>query len=534
MSEQATVREGVRALPGRLADLLGTDNVLTADADRQYMSTDLSFMPGAVAACVIRPGSTEELSAAMRLCTEAGVAVVPRGGGMSYTRGYVPQKPDSVLVDMRRMNRIREISTEDMYVTVECGCTWKELYEALKAEGVRTPYYGPLSGMYATVGGALSQNSLFLGSGVYNTAAESCLGLEVVLADGRTVQTGSGAHRNGKPFYRHFGPDLTGLFTADTGAFGFKTVATLRLVPSPAATEYLSFGFETLDAMLAAQTAIARLRIASECYGFDPYYNASFENMGFTLGEGVKMLGKIARSGGLKGLRNSFRVAMAGRKVLSKVNYSLHMTFDGIDQQAARSSQARACELCAEAGGVEIDHSIPVAFRAEPFSGVRTILLGADGEIWIPVHGFFPLSRARRAAEATEQFIRDRKPLMDRHGIKTSYLTAFSGSEFVIEPSFYWFDELGPFRLDLIEPEFRERWKDIPADAETRAVVLRFREELRDLFFELGACHLQLGKYYRFRDAMENQETWHLLEGLKDLVDPAGRMNPGSLGLGAK
>jgi FAD/FMN-containing dehydrogenase len=531
MSDKATVREGASALPALLVDLVGADNVLTADVDRQYMSTDLSFMPGEVAACVIRPESTDELAAAMRICAEAGVAVVPRGGGMSYTRGYVPQSADSVLVDMRRMNRIREISTEDMYVTVECGCTWKDLYEALKEKGVRTPYYGPLSGMYATVGGALSQNSLFLGSGIYNTAAESCLGLEVVLADGRVLQTGSGAHRNGKPFYRHFGPDLTGLFTADTGAFGFKTVATLRLVPSPAATEYLSFGFETLDAMLAAQTAIARLRIASECYGFDPYYNSSFENMGFTLGEGVRMLGKIARSGGLKGLRNSLKVAMSGRKVLSKVNYSLHMTFDGIDEEAARSSQAKAFELCTGAGGVEIDHSIPVAFRAEPFSGVRTILLGAEGEIWIPVHGFFPLSRARQAAEATEKFIADNKPLMDKHGIKTSYLTAFSGSEFVIEPSFYWFDELGPFRLDLIEPEFRERWKGIPADTQARDAVLKLRADLRDLFFELGACHLQLGKYYRFHDAMSNEETWRLLEGLKGLVDPAGRMNPGSLGL---
>ncbi len=51
---------------------------------------------------------------------------------------------------------------------------------------------------------------------------------------------------------------------------------------------------------------------------------------------------------------------------------------------------------------------------------------------------------------------------MDEWGIKTSYLTCFSGPEFVIEPSFYWQDELGPFRLSLIEPEFAEKWKDIP------------------------------------------------------------------------
>ncbi|MCK8514913.1 FAD-binding oxidoreductase [Methylonatrum kenyense] len=531
MSSQMESREGVAALPARLAERLGAEHVLTGDEERRYFSTDLSFQPGELADCVIRPGSTEELSDAVRLCAEAGVPVVPRGGGMSYTRGYVPEQGRSVLVDMRRMNRILEINADDMYVTVECGCTWKQLYEALQEQGVRTPYYGPLSGMYATVGGALSQNSLFLGSGLYNTAAESCLGLQVVMADGRLVQTGSGAQKHSNGFYRHFGPDLTGLFTADTGAFGFKAVATLRLIPSPRATEYLSFGFESLDAMLKAQTDIARLRIASECYGFDPYYNSSFEDMGFTLGEGMKMLGKIATSGGVKGLVNSLKVAVSGRKVLSKVNYSLHMTFDGIDAAAARSGQRAAFELCEAAGGREIDHSIPVAFRAEPFNGVRTILLGAKGEIWLPVHGFFPLSRARQAAEATEQFIRDNQALMERHGIKTSYLTAFSGSEFVIEPSFYWFDRLGDFRLDLIEPEFRAKWKDIPEDLDTRQVVLRLRAELRDLFDQHGACHLQIGKYYPFRDVMASNETWELLQGVKRLVDPEGRMNPGSLGL---
>lgn len=73
---------------------------------------------------------------------------------------------------MRRMNRVVEINTDEMNVIVEAGCTWKALHEALAPLGVQTPYWGPLSGAYATVGGALSQNSLFHGSGVGGTAAE--------------------------------------------------------------------------------------------------------------------------------------------------------------------------------------------------------------------------------------------------------------------------------------------------------------------------------------------------------------------------
>lgn len=520
-------------LKEELRNLLGGDNVIDSLTEREFFSRDLSWQPGEVAALVIRPGNLDELSRAVGRATAAGFAVVARGGGMSYTRGYVPERAASILVDMQRMNRIVDLNAEDMYVTVECGCTWKQVYEALQAKGLRTPYFGPLSGKYATVGGALSQNSLFMGSGVYNTAAESVLGLKVVLADGSVVTTGSGAHVNSNPFYRHFGPDLTGIFTADTGAFGIKAHATLRLITSPRATAYASFGFDTIAEMLTAQTQIARLRIAAECYGFDPYYNRSFEKLGFTLKEGLAKLGKIATSSGsvLEGIRKTVKVAAAGKKIMRNVNYSLHVTMDGLDENAANSSLLAVREICLANGAAELENSIPIAFRAEPFGGVRTVLLGYEGEIWIPVHGFFPLSRSVAAGETTERFMREKKPIMEKYGIRTSYLTCFSGSEFVIEPSFYWPDELGPFRLSLIEPEFAAKWKSLPANVEARQAVLKLREELRQLFFELGACHLQIGKYYPYKEACNNPATWQLLEGVKGLVDPHGMMNPGSLGL---
>ena len=71
-----------------------------------------------------------------------------------------------------------------------------------------------------------------------------------MLANGDVLQTGSGAHRHSNPFYRHFGPDVTGMFTADTGAYGIKAVATLRLVQAPKSTAYMSFRFETLANVL--------------------------------------------------------------------------------------------------------------------------------------------------------------------------------------------------------------------------------------------------------------------------------------------
>ena len=511
--------------------VLGSEFVLVDSRDREFYSTDLSFLPRHLAGVVIQPGSIDQLSAAVRIASEAGIPILARGGGMSYTGGYIPEKPGTVLVDMRRMSRILEINTEDLYVTVECGCTWKQLYEALQAKGVRTPYYGPLSGMYATIGGALSQNSLFLGSGIHHTVAESVLGLQVVLADGRVLQTGSAAHRHSNAFWRHFGPDVTGLFTADTGAFGFKAVATLRLIQTPPATGLMSFKFDRLDSMLSAQTQIARLNICSECYGFDPYYNAGFEKQGIKFKEGLSVVGKVIKKRGAKGLATAAKMALKGRSLLHEVPYSLHMTVDAIDDEAADAALAAARKVCLAEHGVEMDNVIPSVFRAQPFGGVRTVLLGSEGELWIPVHGFFPLSRAVAAGEATERWLAQKRPTLEKWNIRTSYLTCFSGAEFVIEPSFYWHDELGPFRLSLIEAEFAEKWKTIPADLEKRRVVLQLRQELRDLFDGLGGLHLQIGKYYPYRDVMGNETLWQVLNGLKTCLDPQRLVNPGSLGL---
>jgi len=519
-----------------LKGILGDQYVITDQEKRDYYSTDLSHLPHETATAVIQPGTVEELSRAVKAATSAGYAVIGRGGGTSYTKGFTPESAKSVIVDMRRINRIVEINAEDMYVTVECGCTWKILWEALKEKGLRTPYFGPLSGLYSTVGGALSQNSLFLGSGVYNTVAESVLGLEVVLADGSVVQTGSGAHKTSNAFYRHFGPDLTGIFTADTGAFGIKARATFRLINLPGATVCCSYGFETLKEMLDAQIEIARLRIASECYGFDPYYNAVFEKKGFTLRESLQLLTSIAKSGKTvaSGLKNAAKTAVVGKKVLKNINYSLHSVMDGLDEAAANSSLKAVKEICSR-NGVEIPNTLPIAFRAQPFVEFHNFVFGSDGECWVPIHGFFPLSKTHAAAVATEKFFRDHAAIMKRHNIKCSYLTCFSGTEFLIEPSFYWFDKIPQSVRELVAGEkFERKWLLIPEDLSSREAVLNMREKLRQLYFELGACHLQIAKWYPFKEAMKNENTWRLLEGIKGVLDPKELMNPGCLGLRTK
>ena len=78
-----------------------------------------------------------------------------------------------------------------MVVTVEPGCTWAALDAALKPLGLRTPFWGPMSGLASTIGGGLSQLNAMLGAGHYGTSSESVVALTMVLGDGSILRTGA-------------------------------------------------------------------------------------------------------------------------------------------------------------------------------------------------------------------------------------------------------------------------------------------------------------------------------------------------------
>ena len=134
------MREQTETVFSALADTMGAEHVLTDEKSLALFSADL-FYEGTPPAAVISPGTTNQLAGAIKAITGAGLSVVPRGGGLSYSAGYVTDQSDVVMIDTRRLNRILEINEDDMYVTVECGCTWAALNDALKEKGLRTPYY---------------------------------------------------------------------------------------------------------------------------------------------------------------------------------------------------------------------------------------------------------------------------------------------------------------------------------------------------------------------------------------------------------
>ena len=523
-----------QAQDGNLADALRaampTGELLLSDTARSLYAQDV-YTRSHPASMVARPGNCDELAAAVRLLHAAGVAAIPHGGGMSYTSGLVPQDADTVTIDLGRMNRVLEINREDMTVTVECGCTWKALHEALREHGLRTPFWGTLSGIRATVGGGMSQNALFWGSGQYGTAVDSLLSLTVVLADGTVVETGSAAQVNGSPFFRYFGPDLTGLFCADTGALGFKATATLRLMPELPAREYVAFDFSTGADTISAMSEISRQNLASECFAFDPFLQQQRMKRQ-SLGADVKALAGVMKSAGsvLSAVKEGARVAMAGRGYMDEVDWSVQIV---VEDRIAAGATARAeavRAICRENGGREIENSIPKITRANPFGPVNS-MLGPQGERWLPVHGLFPHSKAQEAYRRVEALFEAARARSDELGVGTGYLlAAVSTNIFVLEPVFFWPDEWTEIHEDAVEDAHLARLPRHPSNPEARAHVDALRRQLIDLLSELGAAHLQIGKSYHYRSALKPGAA-RIIDALKTAVDNSGRMNPGSLGL---
>lgn len=518
------------ALAAELTRELGQDGVQFRPDQLSQYDHDIFEQGAAAPDAVLAPASVEQLAAAVRRVTANGLAVVPRGGGMSYTGGYLSSRPGFVTVDLRRLNRVREINIEDMTITVEAGCTWSDVHQALEGSGFRTPYWGPLSGLLATVGGALSQNSIFFGAGQHGSAAETVLGMQVVLSDGSVLVTGAGNRIGGSPFSRWGGPDLTGLFIGDCGAFGIKTVATLRLIPCASDVGHASIGFDTIEQMTRAQVELTRRALPSECFGVDDYKIRNSSQMGNKLVAGAKTLIDVASAGKslLSGMRNAAKVALSARS-LADYPYSIHLTVEGSSEAEVAHRMAAIEELARGYGGTVTEGAIPKVLRARPFVVPRSVL-GFDGQRWVPVHAVLPLSKAVEAVHATEQFFAERRALMEEHGIVYSPLTSNFYNCFLLEPCFYWYDEILPLHVEVLGEELTRPWRSRPANPAARAAVLRMRSELAAIYDRMGGVHFQIGRAYAYLDTLEPQ-AGATVRQMKAMFDPRGLMNPGSLGL---
>ncbi|MET0239116.1 MAG: FAD-binding oxidoreductase [Sphingobium sp.] len=515
-----------------LQNVLGPDGFERGGEASRLAGQDV-FTIGAPVAAVVRPVDTAQIVAIVAIARRHGIGLVPRGAAMSYTRSVVAEASEqTVAVDMRAMALIREINVRDMYVVVEPGCSWSALADALAAKGLEVPYRGPVSGRLATIGGGVSHNAVFYGSGLFGTAADSVVGLEVVTGEGKVVRTGSWAVGTAPPFLRHFGPDMTGLFTGDCGAMGIKTAIVLRLRRSPALRDCASWQTDKLDRVFAFLEKASQIGIASQIIGMDVRLQAErIAQTGWR--ERFRHVAALFTGKGSLRRRLSQGATMARAGVATGAGargYALHAFLEGEGEAECQAARRRIAAL-AEACGLAPAHSaVPQAMLREPFGPV-TGLAGGKGERWVPVHFIVPHSRALDAMDRIRSVLSAHSGAMQRSGIKARILLANLGAGAVtIEPMFLWPDRLTDHaRTTLIDQGGRAD-ADAPRQAEAETVVTMLREALVEALDEIGSLHTQIGRHYPYLGRL-GEGAHDLVVGMKRMLDPDTVMNPGVLGL---
>jgi len=228
---------------------------LVTDADLTTWEVDWRQRFRGRAACVVRPASTEEVASVVRACASHGASVVPQGGNTGLVGGSVPDTSGTqVLLSLARLNRIREIDTANLALTVEAGCILQTVQEAAAAHGLLYPLSLASEGS-CTIGGNLATNAGGTQVLRYGNARELCLGLEVVTAEGDVWHGLTGLRKD------NTGYDLRDLFIGSEGTLGIITAATLKLHPQPAART------TALATMAALESAVALLQLAQAKLG---------------------------------------------------------------------------------------------------------------------------------------------------------------------------------------------------------------------------------------------------------------------------
>lgn len=220
----------------KLKAALGPQAVLTgADAAEKTVG---GWSALGVPAVVLRPASTEEVSAALKLCHAAGEPVVPWGGKTGLVEGG--EANGHIALSLERMNRIEEIDEAGCTMTVQAGCVLQSVCEAADAKGLIFPLDLGARGS-ATIGGNISTNAG--GNRVirYGMTRDMVLGIEAVLADGTVMSSMNHLIKN------NAGYDLKQLFIGSEGTLGIVTRAVLRLWPKPRSQDTGFVAVESFD-----------------------------------------------------------------------------------------------------------------------------------------------------------------------------------------------------------------------------------------------------------------------------------------------
>ncbi|WP_226504729.1 FAD-binding oxidoreductase [Pseudomonas sp. MWU16-30317] len=224
-----------------LQALLGERYVQAEDSSLAVLSDKHRQYHGRVAA-IVHPGSTEEVAAVVRACAAYSAPVVVQGGNTGLMAGATPDDSGrSVLLLLDRMNRVRDVDTDNDTLIVEAGCILANVQTAARNVGRLFPLSLGAEGS-CTIGGNLGTNAGGTGVLRYGNTRELTLGLEVVTAEGEIWHGLRGLRKD------NTGYDLRDLYIGSEGTLGIITAATLKLFPLPESRCTAFVAFPTLAA----------------------------------------------------------------------------------------------------------------------------------------------------------------------------------------------------------------------------------------------------------------------------------------------
>ena len=242
------------AILDEMAGVIGARNIVAeADAMVPYLKEWRDLFRGRAQA-VVRPASTAEVSALVRLAAQDGATLVPQGGNTGLVGGQIPiAEGREIILSLQRLDRVRAVDADSDTMTLEAGVTLLRAQEAAEGAGRLFPLSLASEGS-CTVGGNLSTNAGGTAVIAYGNARELCMGLEVVLADGR-IWNGLRQLRKDNTGY-----DLKNLFIGAEGTLGIITAAVMKLFPLPAAR---ATAFLAVPGPQAALTLLGRAKASA-------------------------------------------------------------------------------------------------------------------------------------------------------------------------------------------------------------------------------------------------------------------------------
>jgi FAD/FMN-containing dehydrogenase len=211
---------------------IGEEHVLLDEFDLQPYLTEWRKRATGKAIAIVLPATTEEVSALVKLCVQFNINIVPQGGNTGLVIGSIPTRTsdviDTIVLSLRRLNRIRSVDATNNTMIVEAGCQLHTVQDAATQHERLFPLSLASEGS-CTIGGNLSTNAGGTAVLRYGNMRDLCLGLEVVTADGEIWNGLRGLRKD------NTGYDLRDLYIGAEGTLGIITAAVLKLFPKPTA-----------------------------------------------------------------------------------------------------------------------------------------------------------------------------------------------------------------------------------------------------------------------------------------------------------